>query len=302
MITTLPEKGLTFVATAENLIIERKKIIFVMSDLHFIKDELLDIYASISHLSEDSLLHGLHEQFYTAFERLDRLVAMDVDDQDAEEIRQDLEFQPVMEHISRLKRVNGLRLEIENVQRIINASAPWEVVRQFVYYPNYLELARMEFAGADLASGDRVVFLGSGPLPLTLISLCTQYGIQGIGIERCAEYADLSRQLITALKLTAHICIIDGDHFSLPLPEACALIMIGADALPKEEIFSYLAGNLADNTKLSYRIYEKGLRRLLDVQSVFRLPPEFREYRRIRPKPPVNNTSVFVVKHSSAMA
>ena len=270
-----------------------------MPGLHFIKKELLDIYASISHLSEDSLLHGLHEQFYVNFERLDRLAAMDVDDRTAEKIRQDREFEPVMEHISRLKRVNGLRLEIKNAQKIINASAPWDVVKQFIYYPNYLELARMEFTGADLAPGDRVVFLGSGPLPLTLISLCTQYGVQGIGIERCAEYADLSRQLITTLDLASHIRIIDGDHFSLPLPEECALIMIGADALPKEEIFSYLADTLPDNTKLSYRIYEKGLRRLLDVQSVFQLPPEFKAYMRIRPKPPVNNTSVFVVKHSA---
>lgn len=37
------------------------------------------------------------------------------------------------------------------------------------------------------------------------------------------------------------------------------------------------------------RIYEKGLRQLLDDQSVFDLPPEFKEYLRIRPKPPVNN-------------
>lgn len=269
-----------------------------MSDLHFIKNEFLDIYASISHLSENSLIHGLNEQFSFCFEKLDRLAAMDVDDQDAEKIRQDQELQPVMKHISRLKRMNGLRLEIENARRIINDSASWKALKQFVYYPNYLELARMEFSGANLASGDRVVFLGSGPLPLTLISLCTRYGIQGIGIEQSPEYADLSRQLITAIGLTEHIRIIDGNHFSLPLPEECALIMIGADALPKEEIFSYLAGKLADNTKLSYRIYEKGLRRLLDVQSVFRLPPEFKEYKRIRPKPPVNNTSVFVVKHS----
>lgn len=269
-----------------------------MSDLHLIKREFLDIYNSLSLISEESLIHGGDEQLYPCFQKLDALASMDVDDQEADTLLQDKELQPVIEHISRLKRVNGLRLEIENARRIINASTPWEAVREFVYYPNYLELSRMEFTGGDLVSGDRVVFLGSGPFPLTLISLCIQYGIKGIGIEQCAEYEDLSRQLITVLELTEHISIINGNHFSLPLPEECSLIMIGADAMPKEEIFSYLAKSIADGTKLSYRIYEKGLRRLLDVQSVFRLPIEFKEYARIRPKPPVNNTSVFVIKNS----
>ena len=46
----------------------------------------------------------------------------------------------------------------------------------------------------------------------------------------------------------------------------------------------------------SYRIYEKGLRRLLNNRSMFELPPEFTEHIKVRPEPPVNNTCVFAVK------
>ena len=81
----------------------------------------------------------------------------------------------------------------------------------------------------------------------------------------------------------------------LALLGAAAIV---ADALPKDEIFSHLAKALPDGTILSYRIYEKGLRRLLDSQSVFNLPSEFKEYARIRPEPPVNNTSVFIIKNT----
>ena len=267
-----------------------------MADLNQIKNRFMDIYAALSHVSAASLLHGEQAQAYPCFSALDHLAVMDVDDREAEKIRRDEALRPVLAHISRLKRTNGLRLEIRNAETIIHSLDPWAVIKQFVYYPNYLELARMESRGGGLSSGDRVVFLGSGPLPLTLISLCTQYKIEGIGIEQNAEYADLSRRLIAALGLTQHIRIIEGNHFSLPLPEECRLIMIGADAMPKEEIFSCLSDHLADGTRLSYRIYEKGLRRLLDVQSDFKLPPDFTEYTRIRPTPPVNNTSVFVVK------
>ncbi|WP_022668360.1 nicotianamine synthase family protein [Desulfospira joergensenii] len=271
-----------------------------MADLDLVKKEFLDIYASLSDVTETSLLNGIQAGSYPFFQRLDRMAAMDVDDREAEEIRRDKELRKAMAHICRLKRINGLRMEIDNARTIIQSPAPWEAVRQFVYYPNYLELARMESSGANLLSGDKVVFLGSGPLPLTLICLWTRYGIKGIGIEQCPEYADLSRQLIRGLGLAEEIRIIEGNHYCLPLAEDCSLIMIGADALPKDEIFSHLADRLEEGTKLSYRIYEKGLRRLLDVQSSFDLPAGFRQYRRIRPQPPVNNTSVFISKEGKA--
>jgi hypothetical protein len=123
-----------------------------------------------------------------------------------------------------------------------------------------------------------------------------QYGLECTGIEQAPEYVELSTRLVKALGLDKHIRIIHGNHFSLPLNEQCRLVMVGADALPKEEIFAHLAKALSPGEMISYRIYEKGLRRLLDDQSVFDLPPEFLECTRIRPEPPVNNTSVFVIR------
>ncbi len=267
-----------------------------MIDLDIIKKEVLDIYDALAHIDPDSLLEGRHEEAYPFFGRLDRLAAMDMDDCRAQILRADPLIQPALAHISLLKNINGLRLEICHARDLIDSAAPWEALKQFVYYPNYLELARMEYTGANLSSGDRVVFLGSGPLPLTLISLWARYRILGTGIEQCREYANLSRQLIHALDLDRQIRILDGNHFSLPLPEPCQLIMIGADARPKEEIFGHLSNVLEKGATLSYRVYEKGLRRFLDAGADFKLPAGFEEITRVRPNPPVNNTSIFVVK------
>jgi hypothetical protein len=74
--------------------------------------------------------------------------------------------------------------------------------------------------------------------------------------------------------------------------------MVGADARPKDEIFAHLAKALPGGTRLSCRIYEKGLRRLLDDHALSDLPPGFTEYARIRPEPPVNNTSVFLLRNT----
>jgi hypothetical protein len=265
--------------------------------LDSIKNEFLDIYAAIRDLSDDEILNGPDDIFRPHLERLNRLAALDVDDHAAEKILRDRQFQGATKHICHLKAINGLRMEIDRAQSIIAGPDSWALVKRFIYYPNYLQLARMEYQGANLKPGDRVVFLGSGPFPLSLISLCKQYGIEGVGIEQVPEYAGLSKKVIESLELAGHVRIVQGNHFSLPLQEECQLVMVGADACPKDQIFTRFAKALPNGTRVSYRIYEKGLRRLLDDQSVFDLPPEFKEYARIRPEPPVNNTSVFLVKN-----
>ncbi len=261
-----------------------------------IKNEFLDIYAAVCDLTEDEILNGSEDIFRSHFERLQRLIAREVDDHLAEELLCDRQLRPITKRISRLKTVNGLRMEIKYARSIIAGSDPWIALQGFIYYPNYLRLADMEYRGAELKSGDRVVFLGSGPLPLSLICLCKHYDVRGVGIEQVPEYAKLSQKLICALELTEYIQIVQGNHFSLPLDKECILVMVAADAVPKDDIFTHLSKTLPEGTRVSYRIYEKGLRRLVDNPAALNLPAVFNEYLRIRPEPPVNNTSIFLIK------
>jgi len=264
--------------------------------LDSIKTEFLQIHALLGDLTDDQIDNEPDHIYRSHFERLNRLAAVQVEDRIAQRLLSDPELRAAITVISRLKRINSLRLEIKCSESIVADPNPWARLEQFVYYPNYVELARMEYSGARLNPQDRVVFLGSGPLPLSLICLYRQYGIESTGIEQTPEHVELSVKLVKALGLDGHISIVHGDHFSLPLKEQCRLVIVGADALPKEEIFAHLAKALSPGEMISYRIYEKGLRRLLDDQSLFCLPPEFSECARIRPQPPVNNTSVFAVK------
>ncbi len=270
-----------------------------MNDLTAIRKEFLDIYAAVRHLDDDAILHGPTDDSHPHFQRLNALAALEVDDSLARELWQDSALQPVIRHISHLKRMNGLRLEIECAKAIITSNDPWLELERFLYYPNYLELARMEYHGAGLCPGGLVVFLGSGPLPLSLICLCRRYGISGTGIEQVPEYAEISSRLIRSLGLEEHLFIVCGNHYALSATTRFDLIMVGADAMPKDEIFAHLATILPDNARISYRIYEKGLRRLLDTHAAISLPASLVEHTRVRPAPPVNNTAVFVVKKSA---
>ncbi len=262
-----------------------------------IKKEFMDIYNCVCKLTRDEILNSSNDYFLPFFEKLQYLLAEDVDDRTAEIMLFDSKFCRAVKHLAILKRINGLRMEITHAKSIITAHDAWKQIKQFPYYQNYLELASMEYNGANLEFKDRVIFLGSGPVPMSLICLYRQYGINGLGIEQVEDYADLSTQVIDSLGLSRHIQIIKGDHFSIPVEENLSLIMVGADARPKNEIFAHLAEKMPKGTKVSYRIYEKGLRRLIDDQPVINIPSEFEEYARVRPKPPVNNTSIFLIKN-----
>jgi len=266
------------------------------SEFQAIKTELLRIDAALQNLTEDQIQNAPDKVYGAHLNRLNRLAAAPVADDVVRRLIADIDLGPAIARISRLKRQNGLRLEVQFAESMLSVPDPWACLKQFVYYPNYLTLARMEYGGVGLHAGDRMIFLGSGPLPLSLICLLRQYGIEGVGIEQDEGHAALSERVIHKLGLGHGIQIICGNHFALPLKAPCRLIMVGADAMPKSEIFAHLAGILEPGQMISYRIYEKGLRRLFDVASCFALPPEFVEIARIQPEPPVNNTCVFAVR------
>ena len=264
--------------------------------LDTIKDQLREIHSTVERLSDDDILSGPPNAVCEAHDRLDRLATMDVEDHFAERLRHDPTLSRVLESIVRLRRLFGLRLELEYARSVLASPEPRSKLRAFPFHANYEQLVRTEYEGAGLKASDTVAFLGSGPLPMTLITLCEQYDVQGVGCEQVPEYCDLSERVVRCLGLSERIDIRLGNHFSFPLKQNCRLVMVAAAARPKEEIFNHFAKVLPEGTRVSYRINEKGLRRLLDDQPPFAVPAEFREHRRCRPQPPVSNTVVFLTK------
>jgi hypothetical protein len=261
-----------------------------------IVEELGRIYTVSRDLNDQEIRHSNSNHLKTYFQRLDYLAALEVDDELVREIVRKFGYNSALEAIVRFRNLYSLRLEIEMAQSLRGSRDPWAVLKNFTHFSNYLQLARTEYQGSGLKAGDKVLFLGSGPLPLSLIVLCHQYGLKGIGIEQEPGRAELSKKVLAKLGLSDQIEIIKGNHFKLPLKTECALIMVAAAAEPKKEIIDLLAAVLPAGTKVSYRIYEKGLRRLLETSSFPELPEPFKEYLRIRPEPPVNNTVVFLIK------
>ena len=262
-------------------------------------EELEKIYSSTKGLNDQEIIQDHSDNLEPFFQRLDYLSALEIDDRFAQDIVCKLKPDCALESIVRFRNLYSLRLETENAYSILESSQPWEVLEKFTHYSNYVQLAQSEYQGSGLKPGDSVVFLGSGPLPLSLIIMCHQNGLKGVGIEQEPDRAKLSREVVEKLGLSSQIEIKTGNHFSLPLKSKYELLMVAAAAEPKIEIFNYLASVLPARMRLSYRIYEKGLRRVLETGFQFELPEQFKEFYRIRPEPPVNNTVVFITKEAS---
>ncbi len=262
----------------------------------FVKNTFQQIYQAVEKLSDAEITDAAADPFRTHLDRLNQVAALDVDEDVLQRLVEDVELGQMIGRIAHVKRLHSTRLETSQARGIIDSVDPWKSLNNFFYYPNYLELARMECTGAKLNLGENIVFIGSGPLPLSLILLCRLYDVNAIGIEINPQFVSISRELIDRLGLVDRIRIIEGNHFSFPQDNKCKLVMIGAEALPKDEIFNHLANILPGNTIVSYRIFARGLRRLLDDQSRVIVPSVFREFMRVQPEPPVNNTVVFLIK------
>jgi hypothetical protein len=263
-------------------------------DVELLITEFRQIYSQVKGLGETEVLENFSLETDAMFKRLDELAALDLDEKSLELILKSSDFDLLISEISRFRFLYNLKLEIEKAKSLFESSNPWETLQNFTFYPNYLQLARTEYTGANLKPKDCVIFLGSGPLPLSLIVLCREYGLFGIGIEQDEKRASLSQKVISCLGLSESIKIIEGNHFIFPLEDRCDLYMVAAQAEPKKEIFDHLSKVLPVGSKISYRLYEKGLRRLLDCSSFFELPAGFEEFLRVQPEPPVNNTVVFL--------
>jgi len=259
-----------------------------------ITEEIVAIHRSIKDFVDREIYQDPTGHIKSVFQQLDYLIALDVDNRSAEDILSNSRFNSAFDAISTFRSQYTAELEVEQAESILKSEDPWNTLTDFTYLPNYIQLARTECRGAGLKPGDTVLFLGSGPLPLTLIVLCHQHGTGGIGIEQDPKRVKLSRKVLEKLGLSSQIRIIRGNHQTLPLEELPDLIMVAAQAEPKKEIFDHLAGVLPAGTKISYRTYEKGLRRMLDTFYRYELPEQLREYLRISPEPPANNTSVFL--------
>ena len=189
----------------------------------------------------------------------------------------------------------GARLERENAYEIIQGGdSAWEVLDTFHFYERYEGLLNNESQLVKFDKDTKFVFIGSGPLPVTLIMINKMFGCKCVGIEVQPSVAKLSRHIIRRLGLEDDIKIVIGDERYVKHLDY-DVIMVAAFAIPKDKVFGNLWEIIDVDTPILYRTYS-GMRQMLyePVKDV-----DLRGFHQVDFKLPtgnVNNTSVLIKK------
>lgn len=189
----------------------------------------------------------------------------------------------------------GARLERENAYEIIEGGDnAWGVLDTFHFYERYQGLLNNESELVPFDENTKFVFIGSGPLPVTIIMMNKMFGCKCVGIEVQPSVAKLSRHIIRRLGLEDDIKIVIGDERYVAHLDY-DVIMVAAFAIPKSKVFGNLWEIVDTDTPILYRTYS-GMRQMLyePVKDV-----DLRGFHQVDYKLPtgnVNNTSVLVKK------
>ena len=187
----------------------------------------------------------------------------------------------------------GARLEIENAKAILKSSDPWSTLESFYFYNRYQGLIKNENQLVKFTPEQKVVFIGGGPLPLTLILFNKLFKSQCVSVEIQPEVAKISRQVLKKLGMP-EIEVIEGDETSIKDMDY-TVIMVAALAEPKERVFTNIWEMVDTTTPIIYRTYT-GMRAILYSPVTEKATRGFHKEVMILPTGKVNNTSVLIRK------
>lgn len=188
----------------------------------------------------------------------------------------------------------GARLEKENALKILESDNPKETLDSFHFYDRYIGLIENESQLAKFNKDKTFVFLGSGPLPLTLIMFNMVHGCKCIGIEQQEDVAELSRKVLKRLDLDKEIEIVVGNEKTVADLDY-DILMIAAFAEPKDRVFSNIWEYVDEKTPVIYRTYT-GMRAILYSPVLDKDTRGFHKEVMVLPRGKTNNTSVLIRK------
>lgn len=217
-----------------------------------------------------------------------------IDFDSAKHILDDEKMNNALKLIRKFYLYIGARLETSNAMEIIKSDDPKATLDTFHFYERYQGLLTNESKLAHWHDDKTFVFVGSGPLPLTLILFREKFGCKCIGIEIQEEVAELSREVIRKLGLDDGIEILVGDETLLKDIDF-DILMVAAFAEPKERVFANVWEIVDEKTPVLVRTYS-GMRAILYAPLTDTILRGFHKEIMLLPIGNSNNTSVLLRK------
>lgn len=130
-----------------------------------------------------------------------------------------------------------------------------------VYLLRYRELARNEVNLGQIQSEDRVLFIGSGPFPISAIEMVRQTNCQVTCLECLEEASLISRDIVQHLGFEKYLKIFHANGTDVNCSDY-NVILVGVLAQPKQALFDRIHNTSRKRAKILCRT-TFGLRRFI---------------------------------------
>ncbi|WP_256369403.1 nicotianamine synthase family protein [Methanococcoides sp. AM1] len=101
--------------------------------------------STTAHSSEsiiEEILQDTSDHLKKVYRRLDDLITLPMDDEAAEAILNGHGFDQVLDAITMFRCLYTIKLETEHANTILASNEPWEMLKNYSFYPNYCQLVR----------------------------------------------------------------------------------------------------------------------------------------------------------------
>lgn len=188
----------------------------------------------------------------------------------------------------------SIKMETEKAIEIIESEDPWKTLESFYFFERYEKLISDEWSLAKFPKDEPLIFIGGGPIPLTLILFNKLFEIKGISIEIRKDMVELSKKVLYKLNLNYEIKVIHADETGITEYNS-GNIIVAALAEPKKRVFRNIRDSITSKTKIIYRTYT-GMRAILYSPVTEDSILGFKLIKVNLPTGKVNNTSVLIQK------
>ncbi len=258
-----------------------------------IKPHIMAFAARIKRYTREMLSALQPDEVYRLYQILDDLAHMDTGAHLAGLILEEPDINKVLPIIRSYYSTFFDIHETYLAHELLKADNPWETLKAFPLYPRYDTLIKNQGKAMHITNKSRLVFIGCGAVPMSLILLSHLYGIRSIGLESSKETAKLSIKVIKSLGLEKEVEIIHSDDLDLEKID-WDIALVAALAEPKARIFKSL-GRILEERKGAVVIF----RTYTSMRAVLHEPVQpadikgFKIVKEIFPTGRVNNTTVF---------
>ena len=225
------------------------------ASLNIIKPHILAFAEKIRKYTRQMLEELPPDELYRLYQLLDDLAHMGAGEHLAALILDEEEIKSVLPVIRSYYAAFFSIHEEHLAQQLLDADDPWTMLKSFPLYSRYEALIKGQMELIPDLPGKKWVFIGCGPVPMSLILMSHFYGTRSLGLDASKDSIQLAKGVIKSLGLESHIEIVHGDDFILKDLDWDA-VLVAALAEPKERIFGNLRTLLAQQKRHVPIIYK----------------------------------------------